>query len=146
MKEIQVVALDDVHRLEGQRVEADEIDVPLKFGDQECELDLTGSHYQAVKAFLAPFFEAAAAADDGRAKGAAKKKFVSPLDQLCPFPASTHERRDYLTGIRLWADRVDRQDEYMPKGNSTGEGFHYPKQLLLDYNEYLASQVKKRTS
>src|SRR5215475_14966490 len=150
-KEMKVVVWDDMFMVEGERVEAQHIDVPVQFGDFKGVLDLTTEHYDQVEAALRSCLTALFARENREAaaeRAAAKKprrQVSSPLDKLCPYAPGTRERLDYLTGIRAWADSVGRGREYRPPEGSTKDDnqYHYPKQLLLDYNSFLSDEARK---
>ena len=156
-KEMQVVVWDDLFMAEGVRVEAQRVDVPVQFGDFKGVLDLTDEHFteveNALRSCLTALFarenrEAAAEKEVQRKARPAARKLVSPLDKLCPYPAGTRERWDYLKGLRWWADSVGRGAEYKPPEGSAKDDnqYHYPKQLLLDYNAFLSDEARKLAS
>lgn len=154
MKEVRVVSWDDIHKREGRDIEATRIDVPVRFGEIELTVDLTEEHYQAVHQSLAAVLgaaimrdarEAAVQARLPGADGKKKQQTIPPLEKLCPYPPNTPERSRYLEALRRWADQVGRGDEYQGKPGSTKRAkhmYHYPKDLLLGFNAYLAEQAK----
>ncbi len=157
MKEVKVVAYDDIHKREGINIEATRIDVPVRFGDIELTVDLTEEHYQAVHQSLAAVLgaaimrdarEAAAKAQlPGAGQAVKKQQSTAPLEKLCPFPPGSPERVRYLEGLRLWADQVGRGDEYQGKPGSVKRAkhmYHYPKSLLEGYNAFLAEQARQQ--
>lgn len=156
MKEIKVVAYDDIHAAEGRKVEAEWIDVEVQFGEEGVVADLTDEHYQVVREALASVLavgkkrQKPEAVESGELDGGRKRANpVSPLDKLCPFAVGTPERRDYLIGIRFWADQEGRAEEYQsPQGTAKRDEnqYHYPKQLLLDYNQFLGDQARRKAS
>lgn len=156
-KEMQVVVWDDLFMAEGVRVEAQRVDVPVQFGDFKGVLDLTDEHFteveNALRSCLTALFarenrEAAAEKEAAKKAKPAGRKLVSPIDKYCPYPANSRERLEYLKGIRYWADQNGRGDEYRPPQGSTKDDnqYHYPKQLLLDYNAYLSDEARKLAS
>lgn len=159
-KEMQVVVWDDVFMAEGVRVEAQHVDVPVQFGEFRGVLDLTTEHFNEVEAALRSCLTALfarenreAAAEKEQEKQVRKanpgtRRLVSPLNKLCPFLPGTRERWDYLKNLRWWADQSGRGDEYRPPEGSTKDDnqYHYPKQLLLDYNAFLSDEARKLAS
>jgi hypothetical protein len=154
-KEMQVIAWDDLFLAEGVRVEAQRIDVPVRFGDFEGVLDLTTEHYDEVEGALRSALTALFARENREAaaekEAKPKRRHVqgpSPLDKLCPYPVGTKERWDYLKGLRYWAGQQGRDGEYKPPEGSAKDDnqYHYPKQLLLDYNAFLSDEARKLAS
>lgn len=156
-KELQVVAWDDIHLAGGVRVQATHIDVPVEFGSLKGVLDLDDDHFDQAEAVFRELFGAvfaresreAAAGEEVPARRRGKKnQGTAPLEKLCPFPAGSKGRRDYLIGLRMWADREGRGGDYRPpeSSNKNMNEYHYPKQLLLDYNAFLSEEAQKLAS
>ena len=151
-KEMQVVSWDDIHLADGIKVEAQHVDVAVQFGPFEGVLDLTEEHYARAEAsfreLFGSVFDQKAALQVAEKSEADKKKYQSqsPLEYLCPYPAKTPERNRWLKSLRWWADSVGRAAEYMPPEGSKKDKnqYHYPKQLLLDYLDFLSQEAAKK--
>lgn len=134
MKEVRVVAWDDLHKKDGENVEADHIDVELAFGRQKVTLDLTDEHYSKVAAFLEPYLAAGTrteAASPARLPGSGGQHVPAAIAQR-----SLADRKEFLRGLREWADMTGH--DY----RTDSGGYYYSVKLIADYEEFLSAGAR----
>lgn len=124
MKRVQLAIFDDIEFAAGGKLLEASKTVQLGWEGEWVELDLTHSNYASLRDVLAPYLKA------GHKEGA----IGSPRDE----PAGSPRRRAYYKGLREWAKRAGRQQEYMRPESGT---YTYPKPLCDDYDAYLLSQA-----
>lgn len=148
MKEVVTVAWDDLDLAAGrERRTAAEDTVTLlitvvsedgsRDQDIEVELDLTAAHTEEL---LSAARKYVAAGRSLRSPRSPRPRSVSPLDKLCPFPAGSPERRQFLDGLRAWVRDL---------GIADGSGGKYRKKTLQDYMAsaaYLGSGLAEKAA
>lgn len=135
MKEVRVVAWDDVHKRAGENVEADHVDVELVLSRQKVTLDLSEEHWRKLKEFLEPFLAAGTrTTETGPARTAGTGGHHVPAKVA---QRSLADRREFLRGLREWADMTGRSYR------TDSGGYYYSVALIEDYERFLAAEVQR---
>lgn len=137
MKEVTVSNWDDVHYLNGERVEAEHgPSMTLRLDARSVELDLTAEHKEELRELLRPWFEAGQRPDanrHGATSSTAKMVHATGMSRM----AASRRYNELMT---KWADEVDplHVKYKITRQASTGKPY-YPEQLRKDYAAHLAS-------
>lgn len=119
----QLQIWDDLDGAKGIQTPAD-VSLSMVIDGRELELDLTQQHYDDFMAFNQPYFDAARkGTGDGPVMGG-HGEGVGGGEQT---------RRQFLKGMRDWADERGRSAEY----KAPGGGFYYKRPLREDYERWL---------
>jgi hypothetical protein len=129
MQEVQLHLWDDKHWHDAEEKVTSEETHFLELDGRRVKLDLTAAHSRELAELVGSWLDAGSDVD------------APPVTRL-GHKAGSKESKDWHAGLRAWADKEGRTEEYLKYRPSGKIDYRYPVKLVQDYEAYLLAQAQ----